>query len=118
MSLIYHITVSTDWQDALAGGSYTISTRGLTLAEQGFIHCSTEDQVTTVANFIYRGDTDLIVLVIDSSRVSAQIRYEKVPGSDDEFPHIYGPLNIDAVIGTVPLNVNADGMFAFTAPKI
>lgn len=117
MSLIYHITTPADWQHALADGSYTISTRGRTLAEQGFIHCSAADQVAAVANFIYRGEAGLIVLVIDTSRVPAQIRYEKAPGTDEEFPHIYGALNIDAVIGTVPLNSDPDGTFVFTAPR-
>ena len=66
---IYHIATAADWDQALADGEYTTSTRGTTLAEQGFIHASTAEQVAPVANMIYQGLPDLLVLVIDPDRV-------------------------------------------------
>jgi uncharacterized protein (DUF952 family) len=55
----------------------------------------------------------LAVLVIDSERLSSPSQYDDVPGSDEPFPHIYGPLNPDAVVAVVPLEAGPDGTFAF-----
>lgn len=113
MPLIYHIATAADWDEARRVGEYTTSTRGRSLAEQGFIHASTERQVDPVANMIYTGLTDLLVLVIDPRRVTSEIKYESVQGWDEPFPHIYGPLNPDAVIEARPLDVSAAGRFTF-----
>ena len=113
MSLIYHIASNADWKEARRVGEYTTSTRGRSLAEQGFIHASTARQVDPVANMIYTGLNDLLVLVIDPNRVTSKIKYESVEGWDEPFPHIYGPLNPDAVIEVRPLDVADDGRFTF-----
>jgi uncharacterized protein (DUF952 family) len=112
---IYHIATAGDWDQALADGEYTTSTRGTTLAEQGFIHASTAEQVGPVANLFYQGLPDLLVLVIDPDRVRAEIRPEPVPDWDAPFPHIYGPLNTDAVVMVRPLAPGPDGQFSFSA---
>jgi uncharacterized protein (DUF952 family) len=117
MSFIYHIATASDWAQAQAAGEYTISTRGMTLAEQGFIHCSTADQLTPVANMIYQGLPDLLVLVIDTDRARPEIRFERVAGSDEPFPHIYGPLNTDAVVETQRLEPGPNGRFFFAANR-
>ena len=111
--MIYHIATAADWARALRDGRYTRSTRGRTLADEGFIHASTAGQVAAVANAFYRGVFDLVVLVIDPDRVGPSIRYELVAGSS--YPHIYGPLNTDAVVGTRPLEPGPDGEFTFAA---
>ena len=116
MSVIYHIAMAGDWGQALTDGQYRISTRGLTLADVGFIHSSTAAQVAAVANAYYKGAADLLLLVIDTDRVGPEIRWEDVPGSDAPYPHIYGPLNTDAVIEARPYGPGPDGEFAFTAP--
>ena len=113
MPLIYHIAIAADWEQALRDGAYTTSTRGVSLAEQGFIHASTEHQVAVVANSYYKGVPGLVLLVIDTTRLTAPLQYDDVPGSDEPFPHIYGPLNPDAVIATVPLEAGPDGTFSF-----
>ena len=115
MGVIYHIATGADWARAQRDGEYTTSTRGVTLEEQGFIHASTAEQVAPVANMFYQGLDDLLVLVIDAERVAAEIRYEEVPGSEAPFPHIYGALNLDAVVGTRPLAAGEDGRFSFRA---
>ena len=116
MSVIYHIAVAADWKRALADGEYTTSTRGLTLAEQGFIHASSARQVAGVANSFYQDAPDLLLLVIDTGKLTAPLRYDEVPGSDEPFPHIYGPLNTGAVIEAVPFPPRPDGTFTFEPP--
>jgi uncharacterized protein (DUF952 family) len=115
VSVIYHIATRADWDRALRDGEYTTSTIGRTLAEEGFIHASEPSQVNGVANRYYRGTSDeLLVLVIDTERVRARIKYEDVPGAGAPFPHIYGPLNADAVVGVRPLSAGPDGTFTFS----
>ncbi len=111
MTLIYHIATAADWARARRDGQYTMSTRGRTLAEEGFIHASTAAQVAPVANAFYQGEPDLLLLVIDPGRVGPELRYELVPGQAEPYPHIYGPLNLDAVVATRPLTAGPDGQF-------
>ncbi len=98
-----------------SSGEYLLSSRGLTLAEQGFIHAGDAHQVGPVANRIYRSDSadDLVVLIIDPGRLRPELRYEEAPGLGESFPHIYGPLNTDAVVGTAALERDPDGTFTF-----
>ncbi|MBW4440794.1 MAG: DUF952 domain-containing protein [Plectolyngbya sp. WJT66-NPBG17] len=84
--------------------------RADSLDTEGFIHCSTRDQVVWVANQFYRGNTSLVLLVIDPDRVHAEIKYETVEGVGD-FPHIYGELNADAIVQVVDFPPNADDSF-------
>jgi uncharacterized protein (DUF952 family) len=115
VSTIYHIATLADWEKALRTGEYTTSTRGVSLASQGYIHASGVAQVAGVANAFYRDcGEDLVILVIDTDRVRAEIRYEDVPGAGAPFPHIYGPLNPDAVLAARPFAPGPDGTFAFT----
>jgi uncharacterized protein (DUF952 family) len=113
VTIIFHIALATDWEQAQRDGQYTMSTRGRTLAEEGFIHASQPAQVALVANAYYRDAPDLVLLVIDTERVGSPIRYERVPGQDLPYPHIYGPLNPDAVVETRPFPPPPDGTFAF-----
>lgn len=95
---IFHLAVPDDWVAAFAVGEYTMSTRGVTLEQEGFIHCSTREQIVGTANRFY-GDLDqLIVLTIDQHLVPSAIVWES-PGAglDVLFPHIYGPLPVVAV---------------------
>jgi glutathione S-transferase len=114
VTIIYHIAEAADWEQAQRAGQYTTSTRGVSLAEQGFIHTSQDAQVALVANAFYRGVPDLILLTIDTERVGSPIRYEPVPGQDLPYPHIYGPLNPDAVVETRPFTPGPDGVFTFS----
>ncbi len=116
VSRIYHIAVRADWEQALASGAYTTSTVGKTLAQEGFIHASQASQVASTANAYYRDvPGDLVLLVIDPGRLDAEVRYEDVPGAELPFPHVYGPLNVGAVLAAVPLAPGTDGMFGFPA---
>jgi len=113
LTVIYHIATAPDWARAQRDGQYTTSTRDRTLAEEGFIHASTAEQVAPVANRYFRGLPDLLVLVIDPGRVRPEIRVEQVAGSAEPFPHIYGPLNVDAVLEARQFEPGPDGRFAF-----
>jgi uncharacterized protein (DUF952 family) len=118
MSLIYHIATTADWQHARRDRHYAISTRGRTLAEEGFIHASTAAQVPRVANAFYRGEPDLLLLVIDTDLVGPEIRWERVPGQPDPFPHIYCPLNTSAVRQARPFAPGPDGQFPDVLPTL
>ena len=106
--MICHITTVDHWEDAQRAGTY----EGDTLATEGFIHCSTREQVAVVANARFRGREDLVVLHIDESRLSAPVKYENLEGGEELFPHIYGPLNLDAV-GDVTILKSVGGEFQF-----
>ena len=112
--VIYHIATRVDWTTALKDGEYTRSSVDKTLAEEGFIHASQASQVARTANKFYRDvPGDLVLLVIDEARLRAEVRYESVPGAELPFPHIYGPLNTDAVLEARPFAAGPDGTFAF-----
>lgn len=102
--LLLHITTPRQWQHALDAGIYTADS----LETEGFIHCSLPEQVVVAANAHYQGETGLILLCIDGDRVHAEIRYE---GEIDRYPHIYGPLNADAVVDIVDFPPESDGRF-------
>jgi uncharacterized protein (DUF952 family) len=115
--IIYHIATADDWQQAVRDGEYTTSTIGRTLAEEGFLHASSAGQVNWVANTFYRDVTgDLVLLVIDTTLLASPLRYEDVPGWDEPFPHVYGPLNPDAVTEAVPLRAGPDGTYVIDRP--
>jgi uncharacterized protein (DUF952 family) len=92
--MIYHITYKHVWDAARMEGEY----QGDTLISEGFIHCSDEDQVVSVANTRFKGVTGLVLLCIDDARVRPKILRENLEGGHILFPHIYGPLNLDAVV--------------------
>lgn len=111
--MIYHITSRADWQSAQKNGSYTADS----LAAEGFIHCSKAEQVAGVAARFYAGQRGLVLLAIDPKKLTSDLRYE--PGSDkpDElFPHIYGPLNLEAVASV--LDFEADSAGKWTPPPV
>jgi uncharacterized protein (DUF952 family) len=102
VATIFHLALRPDWDAAqAAGGPYEISTRGRTLDDVGFIHCCrTIEQVRKVRAAFYADLDDLLLLVIDTDRLAAPVRHE--PADGDVFPHIYGPLPLDAVIDVRP----------------
>lgn len=96
---IFHMALPDDWAAAFRTGEYTMSTRGRTLAEEGFIHASTREQTEATANRFYADVDQLVLLTIDPRKVPHEIRWEPpAPDVDELFPHIYGPLPIPAVV--------------------
>lgn len=101
---IYHLALQSDWENALTNscGLYEMSTLGVTLAQQGYIHCSYANQVNRIANFIYRGTPNVILLTIDPAKLLSPVKSENLEGGTELFPHIYGPLNLNAVFKASP----------------
>lgn len=112
---IWHLALRTEWEDACRQGEYRTSTLGLSLDRVGFIHCSTRRQIAGVVDRFYRDVTEpLVLLEIDPAALTAPLRREPAagaaPGTDGElFPHIYGPLNTDAVVAGTAVRVR-DGL--------
>ena len=97
---LYHLALASDWQQARQLGEYRISTRGQSLEQVGFIHASYVDQLEGTHERFYADLSDLRLLVIDPTRLEAngiEVRPEAAPGSGELFPHLYGPLPLDAV---------------------
>ena len=99
---IYHLALRDEWNEAVERNEpYRRSTLGRSLDDEGFIHCSFAHQVEMIADLVYRG-RDVVLLTIDPSRVQAEVRVENLDGGEDLFPHVYGALPLDAVIGVDP----------------
>lgn len=105
--MILHITTEGAWAAAKMRGTYTADS----LTTEGFIHCSTPAQVVWVANQRFRGRTDLVLLHIDPARVNADVVYENLEGGEMQFPHVYGPIPVSAVVDVMPFRPSADGSF-------
>jgi uncharacterized protein (DUF952 family)/protein associated with RNAse G/E len=105
-AVIFHITTRAAWVEAVHAGAY----RPASLDDEGFIHNSTVDQVTATAARYYRGQSDLVLLVIDASRLQAELRYEVATGGA-LFPHIHGALNLEAVRQVLLFPPEPDGSF-------
>ena len=99
MENIYHITTSSEWEQAKKDGFYVAAS----LPIEGFIHCSEAYQVAGVLERYYKNKTDLVKLVIDTSKLVNKLMYELAPSVNQEFPHIYGSINLDAVIDVVKI---------------
>ena len=96
---IYHITTKDQWEKAKEQGSYEADS----LATEGFIHCSTEDQVAGVLDRYYKGQTGLVKLTIERSKVERPLIFELAGSINEVFPNIHGPLNLDAVVDITPV---------------
>ena len=103
-AMIFHITDTTTWATSQRNGVHTGSTRGVDLAEEGYIHCSSAEQWPGVIERYYAGVPDLLLLHIDESLLTSPLVYEQLPGMSEPFAHVYGPINVDAVITTEPLS--------------
>lgn len=110
MVLIFHLATAADWQAAEASGSYTTSTLGVTLEQEGFLHCSRDSQVAPVLTKYYADVTEpLTLLTIDTDLLTSSWQFDDVRGAELSFPHIYGPLNPDAVVKATPLTKDDAG---------
>jgi uncharacterized protein (DUF952 family) len=104
-STILHITTGAGWAAAQEAGALTTPS----LTEEGFIHCSTRAQVEATANRIFAGSGDLLLLEVDPAKLTAELKWERATDVGEEFPHIYGPLDLDAVVGSFALPEGPDG---------
>ena len=113
--MIFHITSLKDWKTAQANDNYHAES----LAIEGFIHCSTASQILPVAENFYKGHHGLVLLAIEPTLLSSDLKWEPPSGGipppgipkEDLFPHIYGPINLDAVVNVVALDEDLQGKF-------
>jgi uncharacterized protein (DUF952 family) len=103
---IYHVATAADWVAAQASGSYTTSTYGVTLEQEGFLHASRADQWEAVLDRFYADVTEpLVLLEIETDLLDVPLVEEPTaPGMDETYPHVYGPLRPEAVVGVRPLD--------------
>ncbi len=111
---ILHIISRDAWESARQSAEI----RAPSLDSQGFIHFSTAEQIVRVADKHYRGVGGLVALIVDVDKLTAPLRWEppdmpgeNIPPTGELFPHLYGPLNIDAVRAAVDFPPNPDGTF-------
>lgn len=105
---LFHIALASEWRQALERGEYVTAS----LNQEGFIHFSTGKQLLRSANKYYYGRDDVVLLWIDPVKLVAELKYE--PISDGQFfPHLYGELNLDAVIRVIDFKLQPDGLFSW-----
>ena len=107
MSIIYHLLLEKDYNRHLGAATYLPDR----FDEDGFIHCTGDKEaLLRVANDYFLGVNErVLVLAIEAARLTAEVRFEPpapIEGAGTShlqgaalFPHIYGPLNLDAVVG-------------------
>jgi uncharacterized protein (DUF952 family) len=110
--MILHIVKRDEWENAIRKKEYAPAS----LQSEGFIHCSTAAQVVETANLFYRGLSDLMIVCLEEGRLTAQLTYEPAVRLGEEragplFPHIYGPLNLEAVSEVYEFPCDAEGRF-------
>ena len=113
MTLILHIAAREDWERAKTEGIYRVPS----LETDGFIHCSTTSQAPRVADALFAGRHDLLLLCIDPARLLSELRFEAPAhpsdqdAPDERFPHVYGPIDLDAVTAVVDFPPDDEGHF-------
>ncbi|MBG0787679.1 MAG: DUF952 domain-containing protein [Anaerolineaceae bacterium] len=105
--LIYHILPNAEWKAAKKAGDY----RPASLESQGFIHFSLAEQVVRVAANFYSDMSDLLLLTVAVDKLQDKVRYEDLLGEGQVFPHLYGPLNLDAVVAVDEFELDDAGIF-------
>lgn len=107
--MIYHITNPAAWKKGQEVGRYLPEG----FDQDGFIHCSRMEQIAGVGERYYAGQTGLLILGINPDKLTSKLVFENTMGGEELFPHIYGPLNLDAVESTAEFGQSAEGTFVF-----
>jgi uncharacterized protein (DUF952 family) len=110
---LYHITSKQNAVEAEKAGTYEPAAFG----REGFIHCSYAHQVVAVANRIFRGRPDLVLLEIDPAALGCPVVDENLEGGSELFPHIYGRLKMTAVVRVHDFSCDSDGGFSGPLPQ-
>ncbi len=114
--MIYHIALASQWQEALEAAEYRVSTLGRTLEEEGFVHAAYAGQVAAVADRFYADVQEpLVLLTVDERRLTVPLQVDAIADDADGYPHVYGPIDVAAVIMATPLQRDADGRLELPA---
>lgn len=104
---LLHIADKDEWKEAKISGEYVHES----ISEEGFIHCSSERQVIPIANQFFKGNKNLVLLEVNPKKLKSKLKLDYVEKLDQYFPHIYGPINIDAVSRVFKFLPNKQGFF-------
>lgn len=105
--LLFHITTEEEWNEHKSNGNYEPES----LESEGFIHCSGGHQINDTANHLFGDHDQILLLIIDVSSLGEEIKYEEAKDNSEKYPHIYGPLNTNAVIDKIVVTAEQDGSF-------
>jgi uncharacterized protein (DUF952 family) len=96
---VYHITGASLWREAKDDNTpYRVDS----LQSEGFIHFSRGAQVPATAGRYYKDRTELVLLKVEVAKCTAEMKFEPpfdLADKAERFPHLYGELNLDAVVG-------------------
>jgi uncharacterized protein (DUF952 family) len=105
--IITHIIKDEEWNNVKSDKLYFPKS----LREDGFTHCSSLKQACKVADYIYPKESGIILLVIETDKLDSKVIWEDLYDLNEEYPHIYGPLNLSSIIKVVELNLNKNNKF-------
>lgn len=105
--LIFHVTTEEYFQDHKVNNRYQPES----LDSKGFIHCSKGTQIEATANRIFPDRDEILLLIIDISTLSSDVKYDMDEQTGEKYPHIYGPLNIDAIMDKLTIYAEDNGDF-------
>ena len=107
---LWHLALAREWDEAARGGGYRTSTRGRSLEDEGFTHCAHARQVDGVAQRFYADVTEpLVLLELDPTLLTSPVVEEAPGGIGEAFPHVYGPLDLQAVVAAHEVERGPDG---------
>ncbi len=109
---LYHAAVAADWRNRS-----TEHYQPAAYLDEGFVHLSSKEQLIGTLHKRFQGRDDLVLLTIDPAVVTAELIWEDLYGSGVDFPHIYGPIELAAVVSSAPLACDADGRFDGWRPE-
>lgn len=109
--MIFHLAQQSEWD-----AEHPYHPESLT--SEGFIHCSTARQLLGVANSLYSGRTDLVLVTVDPDELTAPLVFEDCYQSGQRFPHVYGTINPEAVVSVEPFPPAADGSFTWDGEAV
>ena len=107
--MIFHIATEEQWLNAKRLGEYTHAS----LEKEGFIHCSTREQIVNTANRYFMDYPHIFVLHIQEDKLKAKVTYEPSTGGE-LFPHIYGTINLDSIVNVTQEGRDDNGIFYLT----
>lgn len=105
--LLFHLTTRDDWNQHKKSGNYEPES----LEEEGFIHCSSGNQVEATANRLFADKDEILLLVIDASMIRDDIKYEEDSETGEKYPHIYGAISVNAIIDKIDIRAEDNGRF-------
>jgi len=107
MNKIMHIVSLDEWEKAKVLGMY----QSPSLSKEGFIHCSLPLQIPPVANYNFKGQKGFVLLEIDMEKLKVLVKFEDLYNTGEDYPHVYGPINIEAVARVIAFPPEPDGTF-------